>query len=193
MILTIPNVISAIRIALVPVFLWLLLGKDDPLAAGLLIGGIGSTDWVDGYLARRLGQVSPLGKILDPVADRLAVVAAVAGGWAAGYLPDWFSAALLAREAVVVAGTIWLAIRRVPPIPVRRLGKIATFAVYFAIPAFLVHAGGAHEFFLWFAYAVGLPGVLLYWAVGVQYYADAREALRHGAVSSSQHSEGEAS
>jgi cardiolipin synthase len=193
MILTIPNLISAVRIALIPVFLWLLLGKDDPLAAGLLIGGIGATDWVDGYLARRLGQVSPLGKILDPVADRLAVVAALVAGWISGYVPVWFCAALLAREAWVVGGTVWLAMRRIPPIPVRRLGKIATFAVYFAVPSFLVHAGGAHDGFLWFAYAVGVPGLVLYWAVGFQYAGDARKALNARAVSWSQHSEGEAS
>lgn len=192
MIVTIPNLISAVRIGLVPVFLWLLLGRDDPLAAGLLIGGIGATDWIDGYLARRLGQVSPLGKILDPAADRLAVVAGVAGSWAAGYVPPWFAAALLGREAVVLIGTVWMALRRVPPIPVRRLGKIATFAVYFSIPSFLVHAGGAHDFFEWFAYAVGIPGLLLYWVVGFQYAVDARRLLAPSGVSSPHQSESEA-
>jgi cardiolipin synthase len=192
MIFTIPNLISAVRIALVPVFLWLLLGREDPLGAGLLIGGIGATDWVDGYLARRLGQVSPLGKLLDPIADRLAVVAAVVGGWVSGHVPPWFAAGLLAREAVVVLGTVWLALRRVPPIPVRRLGKIATFAVYFSIPSFLVHAGGAHDFFEWFAYAAGIPGLVLYWVVGFQYAADARRALAPGGLSSVQRTESEA-
>jgi len=88
-ILTIPNVISAVRVAMVPLFLWLLFGADAPLPAGLLLGGIGATDWVDGFLARRLGQVSELGKLLDPLADRLAITAAVIGGWVAGVLPDY--------------------------------------------------------------------------------------------------------
>ncbi|MBP1632754.1 MAG: phosphatidylglycerophosphate synthase, partial [Acidobacteria bacterium] len=65
-ILTIPNVISLARLAMVPLFLWLLFGADSPLAAGLLLGAIGATDWVDGFLARRLNQVSELGKLLDP-------------------------------------------------------------------------------------------------------------------------------
>ncbi len=193
MILTIPNAVSAVRIALVPVFLWLLLGRDDPIAAGLLIGGIGATDWVDGYLARRLGQVSPLGKILDPMADRLAVIAGVAGGWAAGALPVWFAAGLLAREALVSAGAAYLAVRGRPQMTVRRLGKVATFAVYFAIPAFLVYAGGAHEFFRWFAYAVGAPGLILYWVVGFQYVGDARRIATVGRVSSADRKPGEAS
>ena len=72
-VLTVPNVITLVRLALVPVFLWLLFGADDWLAAGLLLGGLGATDWVDGYVARRYNQVSELGKMLDPIADRVAV------------------------------------------------------------------------------------------------------------------------
>ena len=68
-ILTVPNVISAVRVAMVPLFLWLLFGADTPLAAGLLLGGIGATDWIDGFLARKLHQVSELGKMLDPIAE----------------------------------------------------------------------------------------------------------------------------
>ena len=86
--LTIPNLISVIRLGLIPVFLWLLLARDNPFAAGWLLGGIAATDWVDGYLARRLDQVSEVGKFLDPLADRIAIIAAVIGGLISGYLPS---------------------------------------------------------------------------------------------------------
>lgn len=193
MILTIPNLISAIRISLVPVFLWLLLGREDYIAAGLLIGGVGATDWVDGYLARRLGQVSELGKMLDPIADRLAVAAAVIGGWISGAVPAWFAAALLVRETFVGGATMYLAVRTGKKIAVRTLGKRATFAIYFAIPSFIVYAGGAHGFFRGFAYAVGIPGLILYWIVAVQYLADIRRALSEtaGQVSSDRRQPGE--
>ena len=194
MIVTIPNLISAIRISLVPVFLWLLLGRDAYVAAGLLIGGIGATDWVDGYLARRLGQVSDLGKLLDPIADRLAVTAAVIGGWISGTVPDWFAAALLLREILVGTTTLQLAATTGQKIAVRTLGKRATFAVYFSIPSFIVHAGGAHDFFIWFAYAIGIPGLILYWVVAFQYLGDIKRARRQVAtgLSSGSRDQGEA-
>lgn len=172
MILTVPNLVSLVRIALIPVFVWLLVGRDDPTAAGLLLGLIGSTDWVDGYLARRLGQVSELGKLLDPIADRAAVVTALLTGWATGVVPAWFSAAVLTREALVIAGTAWAATRRGVRIPVRRVGKVATFGIYFALPAFMVYAGGAGEFFRWFAWAIGIPGLALYWLAAALYAGD---------------------
>lgn len=192
MILTIPNLISFVRIGLVPVFLWLLFGRDDPAAAGLLIGLVGSTDWVDGYLARRLGQVSEFGKLLDPVADRLAVAAAVIGGWVAGVMPAWFAGAILAREALVGIGALVLAARVRGKLDVRYLGKVATLVLYFAIPAFFVHAGGWHDAWEWFAWSIGIPGLALYWFVALQYVADMRAALRDGGVSSGGRKPGEA-
>lgn len=194
MILTLPNLVSLARMCLVPLFLWLLFGRDDPAAAGLLIGILGATDWVDGFLARRLGQVSEVGKLLDPLADRLAVAAAVIGGWVSGVLPPWFAAALIAREALVATGALVIAVRVRSKLDVRRLGKVATFALYFAIPAFFVHAGGWSEFFLWFAWGAGVAGLVLYWWVAVQYGVDVRAALRAGApgVSSTGHESGDA-
>lgn len=182
MILNVPNTISFVRIALVPVFLWLLFGRDDPASAGLLIGFVGGTDWVDGYLARRLDQVSELGKVLDPVADRLAVAAAVIGGWIAGVLPPWFAIAIIAREVLVGIGAGVLAARAGARLDVRWLGKVATFALYFSIPSFFVYEGGWSEFFMWFAWGVGIPGLALYWYVALQYIGDMRVALRRDRI-----------
>lgn len=92
-ILTIPNVISIIRLLLVPVFIWLVV-IDEIGWAGILLGFIGATDWIDGYLARRLNQVSEIGKFLDPLADRLAVIVAVIAGLIADVLPAWFGSTL---------------------------------------------------------------------------------------------------
>ncbi|MBI5158033.1 MAG: CDP-alcohol phosphatidyltransferase family protein [Acidimicrobiia bacterium] len=178
MIFTLPNAISLVRIALVPVFLWLLFGRDDPASAGVLIVVVGGTDWVDGYLARRLHQVSEVGKVLDPVADRLAVAAAVIGGWIAGVLPPWFAAAIIAREILVGIGAGVLAARAKARLDVRWFGKVATFALYFAIPAFYVYEGGWPESFRWFAWGIGVPGLILYWYVALLYIGDMRVALR---------------
>jgi cardiolipin synthase len=177
-ILTIPNLVSAVRMALVPLFLWLLFGADNPAGAGLLLGVIGGTDWIDGYLARRLRQVSELGKLLDPIADRLAITAAVVGGWVAGVLPWPVALALVLRESVIAVGAVlaaWLWRSRVE---VRFLGKVATFALYSAIGSFYVYAGFHHPFFIWWAWAVVIPGLVLYYAVGVQYFAEVIRARR---------------
>ena len=176
-VLTLPNLVSVLRLFLIPVFLWLLFGRDDPAAAGWLLGFIGATDWIDGYLARRLNQVSELGKILDPVADRLAVAAAVIGGLIAGVLPAWFAWALILREVIVGVGAVY-AWRRGVKLDVRFMGKTATFMLYGAITAFYLGAGYDAEWLRVLAYLVGVPGLVLYYLVGYQYVGDVRDALR---------------
>ena len=177
-ILTVPNVVSLVRVALVPVFLWCLFGVDAPLAAGLLLGFIGATDWVDGFLARRLHQVSELGKMLDPIADRLAITAAVIGGWVAGVLPWPIALALVVRESLIALGGLIAAARWGVRVEVRYLGKVATFALYSAIASFFVYAGTDYRFFWWWGWAVSIPALVLYYFVGGQYFVDARRARR---------------
>jgi cardiolipin synthase len=179
--LTIPNLISTVRLLLVPVFLWLLLGRDNPAAAGWLLGGIGATDWIDGYLARRLNQVSEIGKVLDPLADRLAVAAALIGGLISGDLPAWFAIAVIVREVLVSGGALALAFRaKGKTIPVRRIGKLATLLIYASLGGFLVGGGGRFAPFLWLGWIFGIPGLILYYLVAAQYVGDARRLLRAG-------------
>ena len=90
-ILTIPNVITLVRLCLLPVFLWLLFARDNRAAAAGLLAVLGTTDFLDGYIARHFNQVSELGKILDPVADRLLFFVAVGGIMLDGSVPLWFS------------------------------------------------------------------------------------------------------
>jgi cardiolipin synthase (CMP-forming) len=189
---TIPNIISSARIALVPVLLWLLLARDAPAAAGWLLLGLGATDWVDGYLARRLGQVSELGRILDPLADRLAVVAAVVGGWVSGALPWPVALAIAVREVVMGIGALVLAARARTTIQVRWIGKAGTFVLYGAVASFFVHAGWGDAFYQWAAWLAVVPGLLLYYAAAVVYMGDIERAMRGGGpVSSEQPARGD--
>jgi len=186
MIFTIPNLISLIRIAAVPVFLWLLFGRDDPAAAGWLLGGLGATDWVDGWLARKLNQVSELGKILDPVGDRLAVAAAVVGGWISGVLPWWIALALIIRETLIALAAFVVASRSGKAIDVRLFGKGATMALYFAIPNFFIYAGTGHLLFGVVAWVFVAPGLVFYYVVLIYYYGDARRILAEASSVSSE-------
>lgn len=173
-VLTVPNAVSFVRLLMVPVFLWLLLAEDRVAAAGWLLGVIGSTDWVDGYLARRLDQVSEFGKLLDPVADRLAVAAAVVGGLIAGVLPAWFAWALIVREALIAMGAAYVAARGGGKLEVRPLGKLSTLLLYAAIAWLYVGIGTPFAPLEVAAWIAGVPGLVLYYVVGVQYFLDAR-------------------
>jgi len=173
--LTLPNLISLIRLALVPVFLWLVIGADEPVWGGLLLGIIGSTDWIDGYLARRLNQVSDVGKILDPLADRIAVAAGVIAGLVTGYLPAWFAWLLIIREALVAIGAAVVALRGHTSLSVRKMGKLATLLLYTAVAWFFIGASWSPGLII--AWGSGIPGVILYYVVAVQYARDAAAAI----------------
>jgi len=174
--LTIPNLISVVRLALVPVFVWLLASADEPVWAGIILGVIGSTDWIDGYLARRLNQVSEVGKILDPLADRIAVVTAVIAGLVTGYLPAWFAWVLIVREALVGIGALVVAVQGHTSLAVRKLGKLATLLLYTSVAWFFVGAGWKPALIV--AWITGIPGVVFYYVVGVQYAGDAISAIK---------------
>jgi cardiolipin synthase (CMP-forming) len=181
-ILTLPNGVTAVRLLCIPLFVWLLFGAHRQTAAAILLGALGATDWVDGYAARHLGQVSELGKVLDPVADRLLVATAVVSIMVAGAVPLWFGGATLAREALVSVMTIVLATLGAQRIDVLWVGKAGTFALMFAYPAFLLSHGTAswQVPFHYFAWVSGLAGLALAWIAAVSYVAPARRALRQG-------------
>lgn len=177
--LTVPNLVSGVRILAIPYFWYVLIGEDRVGLAAALIFLIGSTDWIDGYLARRLNQVSELGKLLDPLADRLMIASALVAGMVAGVLPGVIGWPLLAREVLVGIGTLMLAGRGLGKLEVRWLGKAATFALYGAIPSFyLISAGVVPWLFGPPAWIAGVVGLLLYWYVGWQYLGDIWARLR---------------
>jgi cardiolipin synthase len=131
---TVPNLLSALRILFIPAFVVLLLKEDTRLAGFLLLGLVVSTDWVDGYLARRTGQVSELGKILDPVADRLALAAALVTFVVLDAVPLWAALLVVVRDAIVLAVGAILALTGGPRIDVSPMGKYATFTLMWGIP-----------------------------------------------------------
>lgn len=177
-ILTIPNLISLLRLASVPVFWWVLLARDDVVLAAVLILVIGSTDWVDGYLARRLNQISRVGAVLDPVADRLMIASAVIGGMIAGVVPLPIGWLLITREVVTALISLILFFRRAVVLEVRYLGKVATFILYGAIPMFYLAAAGLWEqVTLPLAWLFGVVGLALYWLVAFHYMGDVRRRL----------------
>jgi cardiolipin synthase len=132
-ILTIPNVLSALRIATIPLFVWLIVDEDTTFAGLVLFGVVLATDWIDGAIARATGQVSELGKVLDPVSDRLAIAAGLIALVVRGAFPLWAALLILVRDGLVlIAGVVLLSSRRVR-IEVRYLGKVATFGLMVAI------------------------------------------------------------
>jgi len=174
---TLPNLISFLRILALPVFLWVLLGLDRPFLAAVLLGMISVTDLLDGMLARRLDQVSEIGKMLDPVADRLVILAGVVGGMAAGLVPLWLGVSLLVREAIIGPTTIYYLVRRNVRVPVRRMGKTATGFVFFAVPFFYL-TGTSFVPLFWevLATVLGVVGLILYLIVTWRYLGDLRRA-----------------
>jgi cardiolipin synthase len=181
-VLTVPNVITVVRLACLPVFAWLLLVEDNPAGAAGLLAALGATDWVDGYVARRWNQVSTVGKVLDPVADRLLFFVAIVCIIVADAAPLWFCLAVLAREVVVAAATLALAVLGARRIDVTWYGKAGTFALMFTFPLFV---GGTSTVFYAdaltvLAWVTGIPGLVLsYWAA-VLYVPIALRALREG-------------
>ena len=166
-----------LRLLFVPVFWWLLY-RDQIALAGWLVGIIAATDWVDGYLARRLNQVTNLGKALDPVADRLIIASAVIGGLIVGVVPLVFGWLLILREAIMAGLAIVLSARGADQLVVRRAGKVATFLVYFSIPAFYIAESGQLEWIAWpVAWGAGVIGLILYYIVMIRYFGDARVNL----------------
>lgn len=172
----VPNVISLIRLALIPVFIWLI-AIDEYGWAGILLGVIGATDWIDGYLARRLNQVTEVGKFLDPLADRVAVIVAVVGGLLTPVLPTWFALLLILREVLIGIGAIIGWRNGVTKLDVRWLGKLATLMLYVSISFFYVGVGFELDWLVWIAYVIGVPGLIIYWWVAFEYLGDMRRAI----------------
>jgi cardiolipin synthase (CMP-forming) len=177
-IVTIPNAISAVRLLFVPVFA-ILLARHDDAWAFVVLALSGASDWLDGVLARRLHQVSELGKVLDPAADRLFIlVTLVALAWR-DVVPWWLVVAIVLRD-VLMGGLLFpLAHRGYGPLPVHFVGKAGTFALLYALPLLLLaqrpDAWGTAALVLGWAFAWW--GIGLYWLAGALYATQARRLL----------------
>jgi len=181
-VLTLPNVISIIRLSCIPVFLWLLFAQDNRAAAAWLLGGLGATDWIDGYIARRYGQVSELGKVLDPTADRLLFIVAVGAMIIDGSVPLLFAWLVVIREVALAVVLVVMTMLGMQRFDVTYWGKAATFLLMFAFPAFLLGASDfpAHDFFQLVGWLLGIPGLVLSYYSAITYIPMIRVNLREG-------------
>jgi cardiolipin synthase len=182
-----PNAITLVRLALLPVFFWLLFSTNHRAVAAWLLAALGATDWIDGFVARRLHQVSNVGKILDPTADRLLVIGGLLAVAAANGVPWWFALATLARELIVSILTLVLAALGAARINVLRWGKVSTFALMTSFPLFLLTTNPHHAALQpWQhdarigCWVIGAMGLSLSWLVLFGYVRPALSALHAG-------------
>lgn len=180
---TIPNALSVLRLLGVPVFLWLLLGPHADWWALGVLAVAGFTDWADGVLARKLNQMSSVGALLDPLADRLYIVASLVGLLLREIIPLWLVLIIVGRD-VVLAGTLWILRRHgfAPP-EVHYLGKAATFCLLYAFPLLLLGArtGTLADVARPIAWAFTVWGTALYLWAGAVYLRQSAWLIRRGA------------
>lgn len=176
---TVPNAMSLVRLACIPWFVWLLFAQDDRLGAAILLAVLGATDWTDGWFARRFDQVSELGKLLDPTADRLLMLTAVVSTWIDGSVPGWFAALTLIREVLVSVAALGLGALGVSRFDVTWWGKTGTFFLMFAYPLLLAGASdvGAADLLRILGWMCGIPGLAIAWFAAWGYVPIARESL----------------
>jgi len=177
---TLPNVLSLLRLAGVPLMVWLILGPHSDLLAVAVLAVAGFTDWLDGFLARRWHQTSRVGQMLDPVADRLYILAVVLCLAVRDVVPWWVVALLVARDVMITALVPLLRTRGYSSLPVHFLGKAATFNLLYAFPLILLGAADGTDLAVArvLGWAFTLWGVGLYWWAGVLYLVQTLQLMR---------------
>jgi cardiolipin synthase (CMP-forming) len=181
--LTIPNAFTLFRLCCIPLFLYMLFGLDNVAGAAWLLGGLGATDWVDGWLARRLNQTSEFGKMFDPTVDRILFIVAIGGIIVAGVAPLWVAWAVVIREVVlggtVAICTLFFGMKR---FDVTWLGKLATFLLMFAFPGFMLGSTDifGHRLFEIASWMLAIPGLVLSYYTAFTYIPRIRASLREG-------------
>jgi cardiolipin synthase len=177
---TIPNVLSGLRLLGVPLFFWLIVGPENDVLALVILIVSSFTDWLDGFLARKLNQFSRLGELLDPLADRLYVVAALVALYIRELLPIWVVALLLMRDVLMSLTLLYLKRMGVTGLPVHFVGKAATMNLLYALPLILLGTFGgligqlAHTF----GWAFMIWGIAMYWYAGALYVQQVFELKR---------------
>ena len=181
---TIPNLLSMLRLAGVPLFLWLLLGPQADGWALVVLAVSAITDWADGKLARLLNQYSRLGELLDPAADRLYIFATLIAFVIRGFIPWWVAALLIGRDVILALALPVLRRHGYGPLPVHYLGKAATFCLLYAFPLLLLAQGTSTvaRVALPIGYAFIVWGMLLYLWSGVLYIGQVIWVVRHTPV-----------
>jgi cardiolipin synthase len=181
-VLTVPNLLSILRLLGVPLFLWLLLGPHADGWALILLLVSGFTDWADGVLARKLNQTSQLGALLDPAADRFYIIATLVGLVLRNVIPIWLAALILGRDLVLALTVPILRRHGLTALPVHYLGKAATFNLLYAFPLLLLgsHGGTISTLVKPLAWAFTIWGTALYLWAGGLYLMQVRRVSKSG-------------
>ncbi len=182
---TLPNLITLVRLLCIPLFLYLLFVRDARLGAAILLGALGATDWVDGYAARHLHQVSSFGKAFDPTVDRLLLITGVLSIIIADGCPLWFGIVVVAREIILSAWVVSIMALGAKRMDVTWWGKAGTFGIMIAFPAFLAASDegiseGLQRFFEVVAWCAAIPGLVCAMIAFVGYFPAGVVALREG-------------
>ncbi len=173
-----PNLLSLLRLLLVPVFLWLLLA-DYLVWALVVLAAAGASDWLDGVIARKFNQITELGKVLDPAADRLYIFATLIGLTINGNIPLWLAVVIIARDVMLLLVYPMLASHGYGPLPVHFIGKAGTFALLYALPLLLMADiwPQANFVVLPLAWAFAYWGIAMYWIAGFIYVKQVKKLL----------------
>ena len=171
LVFTVPNFLTVLRFMGVPLFIWLVLAQREYGFAVLVLAIMGSTDWVDGYIARRFNQASKLGRILDPIADRLALIAVAVTLVIAGVVDWWYLAALVLPDAVLLSMSLFY-FHSHPDLPVSLIGKTRTGLLLLGTPLLLLSKldiPSAEGWFVaaWIVLGLGLVG---HWVAAYDYF-----------------------
>ena len=180
-ILTVPNALSVLRLLLIPLFLWLILVAQADMAAVVVLAVSGITDWADGLIARTTGQITRLGRLLDPLVDRVTIAATLVGLALRDLIPWWLVGLLVAREVLLLLLVPQLRRHGLLALPVHYLGKAATFALYWGFPFVLVGAGSAtwEQVLGALGWAFVIWGTALYWYAALLYVDQMRRIVKH--------------
>ena len=170
------------RLACLPVFLWLLFGRDSRLAAGVMIGCLGATDWVDGWVARRFNQTSPFGALFDPTVDRVLFIVGLLSLGIDGAVPLVIAVLILVREVGIGLTMVVATAFGMERFPVTYLGKWATFVLMFAVPSLTLATSGIalEPLFALVGWVLVVPGLVLSYITAFQYLPKVKEHLRSG-------------
>ena len=167
---TVPNILTVVRFLGVPLFIWLVLSEHKYGYGALVLAVMASTDWVDGYIARRFNQMSNLGRVMDPIADRLSLIAVAVTLVIAGVVEWWYLVALLVPDAVLLALSLFY-FHGHPDLPVSRIGKIRTGLLLVGTPLLVlsklpVPAAHVYATVAWIFLGLGLVG---HWIAAYNY------------------------
>ena len=181
-VMTAPNLITLIRLFCLPLFLWLLFEVDDKSGAAWLLGALGATDWVDGWVARRFNQQSSFGAVFDPTVDRGMFIVAVFAIVIDQSMPLWFAIAVLAREISVAVVMVTATAFGMQRFSVSIWGKRYTFLLMFAVPLMLLAAddGRGANLVMILAWLFAIPGIFLSYTTAFAYIPEIRRNLHAG-------------